>query len=88
MASDVVWPPLPKSGFVAPRVATADDVEAGNAIFSISKDGSVGRVAEIDVPQFAFYLDGQNKVPAIILQAEYSVDEALYFELLGTNNPN
>ena len=65
----VTWPELPKTGFVTGRVATKDDVDSGQAIFSM--DGqSLGPVA-IKIPQYAMWKDKEGiEHPVIVTQAE------------------
>jgi hypothetical protein len=74
------WPPLPKEGFVAGRAATQADVVAGRAVFVPESGGvSVGKPLRITIPQYAYYREGKNKTPAIVIQAE----EALGLQLVG-----
>jgi len=67
------WPPLPTSGFVAGRSATAADVAAGNAAFVAQADGAVvGEPLDIAVPQHAVHVDPEDgrRTPVFIIQAE------------------
>ena len=83
MATEIYWPPLPKSGYIKGRVATKFDVEMGDAAFTMDTvlgDGKSADVAEIGVirepyditiPQYAYYSDDdQKKIPVILIQAE------------------
>lgn len=70
-AQAVQWPPLPKSEYVAGRVATKADVEAGRAVFVAENNGVLlGKPAKISVPQYAWHRDGAKKVAVIVIQAE------------------
>lgn len=67
------WPSLPETGFIAGRPATQSDMDAGDAVF-VAKAGEqlIGRALNIDVPQFAIFVDAENheRTRVIIIQAE------------------
>jgi len=75
------WPTLPKTGFIAGRPATQQDVADGNAVFSAEKDGVViGKPLPVQIPQFALWDDGKgHRIPVIVVQAE----SANGFEIFG-----
>ena len=66
------WPSLPTSGFISGRLATTEDVAAGNAAFAMQTDGDAApRPSRIVVPQYAFYRQADGRrVPGIVIQAE------------------
>ncbi|HEV2626642.1 MAG TPA: hypothetical protein VGV62_16310 [Xanthobacteraceae bacterium] len=66
------WPPLPTSGFIAGRPATAKDVADGNAIFVLRAYGApFGKPLDITIPQYAYVTKrGQQPVAVIVVQAE------------------
>lgn len=74
IASGVVWPDLPKNGFIAGRVATADDVKAGNAAFAaVGKNGEpLSKPILLEIPQYAWHMETHEgvKKPIIVIQAE------------------
>ena len=62
------WPELPTRGFVTGRAATPDDVEKGDAVFSMN---GVGKPAALAVPQYVHWRDDAGKRhPRILVQAE------------------
>ena len=66
------WPPLPKSGFVAGRLATEADLKRGDAVFLSLIDGKPsGSPARIPIPQYAQLIEenGQRR-PVVVVQAE------------------
>jgi hypothetical protein len=70
-AQSVQWPSLPKSEYVAGRVATTADVEAGRAVFVAEKEGiPIGKPAKVTLPQYAWHRDGTKKVAVVVIQAE------------------
>ncbi|MFZ1989346.1 MAG: hypothetical protein WAW96_06185, partial [Alphaproteobacteria bacterium] len=71
-AAASAWPPLPRSGFISGRAATAEDVGAGNAVFVAAVGGVViGKPLTISIPQYVYFTDKQgNRIPAILVQAE------------------
>jgi len=84
-AQEEVWPSLPKQGFISGRTATRADVAAGNAVFVPEVGGvSVGRPLAIVIPQYAYYKEGGNKAPVIIIQAE----EVQGMKMLGARRAN
>jgi hypothetical protein len=79
------WPPLPKQEFITGRAATRADVAAGKAVFVAEVEGvSVGKVIPIAIPQYAYYMEGGKKKPAIVIQAE----EARGLRLVGVRLAN
>ena len=72
-AGDVVWPDLPRTGFIVGRAATVDDAKTGNAVFSTNGTGG-GSVA-ITIPQYVYWSDEHGaKHPMILVQAEQAPD--------------
>lgn len=70
-AEPVIWPSLPKDGFIVGRAATTEDVKAGRAVFVAAQGGLiVGKPIAINIPQYAWLQDGKNKVAVVIIQAE------------------
>lgn len=70
-AEPVVWPALPKDGFIVGRAATKADVEAGRAVFVAAKgDLVIGKPIPLQIPQYAWHKDGKKKIPVVIIQAE------------------
>lgn len=66
------WPALPKSGFVAGRLATEADLKRGDAVFlSVIEGKPSGAPASIQVPQYAFLVEenGERR-PVVVVQAE------------------
>ena len=60
---------LPTTGFITGRAATADDVAAGNAAFSMQ--GAARGPLPIGIPQYAYWTDeNRRRVPVIVVQAE------------------
>lgn len=72
IGADTAWPPLPKSGFIAGRVATEADIRRGDAVFLTATDGKPdGTPASIHVPQYAFLKqEGGKRQPVMVVQAE------------------
>lgn len=70
LAAATPWPELTRVGHVSGRVATDDDVQAGNAAFAIQNSDS--KPIRVTIPQYAIYLDRDTgkKVPVILIQAE------------------
>ena len=63
------WPELPQSGFITGRVATTEDVNQGQAIFSM--DGKSLGPIDIEIPQYAMWRDeAGTEHPVIVTQAE------------------
>jgi len=74
-APTVHWPPLPADGFVAGRAATAEDVRAGRAGFSMEN----GEALPVPVPQYAFHVSPSgDRRPGIIIQAEVGQGVPVY----------
>ncbi|TPG13488.1 hypothetical protein EAH87_17360 [Sphingomonas koreensis] len=69
MASDrVSWPDLPTKGFIKERLATVEDVDRGDAVFSTN---GAGHVVSVVIPQYAYWRDEKGaKHPRILVQAE------------------
>ena len=75
IASGIVWPDLPKGGgYIAGRVATVDDVTAGNAAFAaVGKNGEpLSKPIMLHIPQYALHVEADKGVetPIIVIQAE------------------
>jgi hypothetical protein len=69
----MVWPPLPSTGFIKGRAATTADVASGNAAFVLDSGGkSIGRPLNIDIPQYGLLRDDKTDTdtPVIVTQAE------------------
>ena len=67
-------PDLIAVGFIAGRVADADDVRSGRAVFHTN--GTGGGAAVLDIPQYALLLEEPgNQVPVILVQAEHAPKE-------------
>src|SRR3954468_18232153 len=67
-AEHVSWPNLPKTGFVAARAATVEDIKAGNAVFSTK--GTGGSAASMIIPQYVYWSDEHGtKHPMFLVQA-------------------
>jgi hypothetical protein len=98
------WPDLPTRGFTVGRPATVQDVEQGNAVFSMN--GTGGGVVSVPVPQYVFWRDESGAThPKILVQIEKAPDGSTIvglrdfegnetvatlpeLELLGTEKPN
>lgn len=62
------WPELPTTGFVTGRAATPEDVEKGDAVFSMN---GVGKPATLAVPQYVYWRDDAGKRHLrVLVQAE------------------
>ena len=72
IGADTSWPPLPKSGFVAGRLATEADVEHRDAVFLTTIDGkAAGTPAAIQVPQYALLKqENGRRQRVVVVQAE------------------
>jgi hypothetical protein len=74
IASGIVWPDLPKGGYIAGRVATVDDVKAGNAAFAaVGKNGErMSKPIMLQIPQYGLHVEADKGVetPIIVIQAE------------------
>jgi len=69
----LLWPPLPVTGFIKGRAATTDDVASGAAAFALQSKGKAdGRPLDIEIPQYALLRDDKTgrDIPVIIIQAE------------------
>jgi hypothetical protein len=70
-SANPAWPALPKSGFVAGRLATETDLKRGNGVFLSLIDGKPsGAPASIHVPQFAYLVEKGERRPVVVVQAE------------------
>ncbi len=71
------WPPLPKSGFVAGRAATLEDVQAGNAVFCQTTEmGDLAVPFQIAIPQYVLWTKEDGCVAkAILIQAEKHISD-------------
>lgn len=88
VAGAVRWPDLMRIGHVTGRVATQDDVSAGNAAFAIqNSSGHPGsKPIRLTIPQYAMYVDRDtgHEVPVIVIQAEDRAGAKLAgFRLVG-----
>lgn len=79
----VQWPPLPTSGFIAGRIATAEDVKSGLALFLLSTEDT--RPLNIKVPQYALLHDQKTgkDAPVIIVQAEVRGEGVHALQVVG-----
>jgi hypothetical protein len=83
--AQAVWPPLPKDGFISGRAATREDITAGRAAFVAKVNGvAVGKPATKFIPQYAWMLQGDKKIPVIVIQAEIAEGQAI----IGARLPN
>jgi hypothetical protein len=73
-SKDILWPELPKSGYIVHQAANVEDVKLGRAAFATSENGTAGKPIEITIPQYAFHLSESSKEPVIIVQAELAAD--------------
>lgn len=65
------WPALPKSGFIAGRLATEADLKRGDGVFLSLIDGKPGGApASIRIPQFAYLVEKGERRPVVVVQAE------------------
>ena len=86
LAAPTQWPDLARVGHVSGRVATNDDVQAGNAAFAIQNSDS--KPIRVTIPQYAIYLDRDTgkKVPVILIQAEDKAGSKLAgFRIVGSH---
>ena len=88
-ANPVVWPDLPKDGFVKGRPATQEDAKLGNAAFAIEVGGKVaGKPLDIEIPQYAIHVEDKTgkETPVIIIQAEEGNGiKAIGYKVVGTS---
>jgi hypothetical protein len=79
-AGENEWAPLPKSGFLVGRIATAADVENGMAVFAASEVGLSGaRQLPVQIPQYAQMRSDDGKlVPVVVVQAEEAAGLSLF----------
>jgi hypothetical protein len=67
---DPNWPALP-SAYISGRLATEDDVRAGNAVFC-QQEGAT-EALKVAVPQYGILIDERGtELPVFIVQAERS----------------
>jgi hypothetical protein len=65
------WPPLPRSGYIAGRVASPQDLKAGNALFVASNgDTVISTPLTLTIPQYAYWYGKGQRVRVILVQAE------------------
>jgi hypothetical protein len=70
-----MWPDLSQFPSFRHRLATQDDINAGQAAFLVPGPGGpaappMGTPMKIDVPQYAYHLtEGGIKVPGVLIQA-------------------
>jgi hypothetical protein len=79
-----MWPQLPVKGFVAGRIATKEDLAAGNGAFVLG----AGEPISIEIPQYAYHIEAPGKRTAgIVIQAERSSDgkELVAMQPIGGN---
>lgn len=58
------------------RLATQEDVDAGEAVFFLNPELGVASVINLNLPQCAYYHDeNDNRIPVILVQAEKFEDE-------------
>ncbi len=71
------WPSLPESGFMLGRVATAEDIDLGDAVFSqATNDGLKAEPYPTTIPQYALWQDEDGSTrPVFVLQAEKHVSD-------------
>ena len=73
------WPPLPTTGYIRGRVATAADVESGNAVFAACV-GEVGQPLHFAIPQYGLWHDpvtGRVE-PVIVVEAEWFEGDSMF----------
>ena len=70
-SEDVVWPELPKTGYISHRVASIRDIDLGDAVFVTKTEGFEGQFVDIAIPQYAYLLRDGSQEPVIVVQAEY-----------------
>jgi hypothetical protein len=72
----MIWPPLPRSGFITGRPAIEADIAADNALFVLRSGGQlVGQHLPLDVPQYVIHRDENGqRWAAILIQAEAAGD--------------
>jgi hypothetical protein len=80
------WPPLPRTGYIAGRAATLQDIKDGNAVFVASNgDTVVSKPLTITIPQYAYWRDqGGRRTRVIVVQAE----EAKGVHIFGVRDAN
>jgi len=80
------WRPLPRTGYIAGRAATLQDIKDGNAVFVASnEDTAVSKPLTITIPQYAYWRDqGGRRTRVIVVQAE----EAKGVRIFGVRNAN
>jgi hypothetical protein len=63
------WPDLKTVGHIKGRLATEEDIKAGNAVFVLQSDADP---LNIEVPQYALHLNKASKTetPGVIIQGE------------------
>jgi len=70
-APRIKWPPLPKDKFVSGRIATKADLDAGRAAFVAANGETItSKPLAIAIPQYAYFLEKESKIPVIVIQAE------------------
>ncbi len=77
-AVEAKWPRLETVGSVKERPATKEDMQRGHAAFMINSDRiSIGVPLDIEIPQYAFQVDGDtgSRNPVVIIQAEQANGE-------------
>ena len=71
------WPPLPTSGFLLGRAASAADIDLGDAVFSqATSDGLEVRPCSVVLPQYALWHDENGSLRRVfVVQAEKYVSD-------------
>jgi len=88
-AGTIKWPDLSSVQSVTGRAATAEDVQAGAAVFVLQSDGkSIGSPIGIDIPQYAIHtdVDSGQKSKVVVIQAEQASGQNLIgAKIVGTS---
>jgi hypothetical protein len=90
IASGVIWPDLPKDGYIVGRTATQVDVKAGNAAFAaVGKNGEqLSTPVSLEIPQYAVRVEAGNgkEIPIIVIQAEETpAGKTIGYRMLGSS---
>lgn len=73
------WPPLPSTGYLSGRVATAADVQSGNAVFAACV-GVVGQPLHIAIPQYGLWHDPlTDRIERVfVVEAEWFQGDSMF----------
>ncbi len=73
------WPPLPTTGYISGRVATAADVQRGNAVFAACV-GVVGQTLHFAIPQYALWHDplSDSIKRVFVVEAEWFEGDSMF----------